>query len=268
MDTGSVQEIQGVATQGRGDGSNEWVSSYTVTMSNDAVSFTAVDGGFEFTGNVGPGDSVVRNNFAAVVTARYVGIDPKTWNGMISMRAGVYVAVGATLPSSPDITIPSPPAPRCSFCRFVGAAVARIGACKTVKSRCWTWLSGRPLKAFKGFPFRKGTNLAADARCPLLRPLSSETQSPTMIPTVAQSNNRVFGRAWDLGFDPSSLMATRTLPSVDHSHFEILCKMGNCVDHKLRTVVRSVSHSRIPRAPTSADSDPSLSSGPTRANYN
>ena len=108
MDTGSVQEIQGVATQGRGDGStpDQWVSSYKVTMSNDTISWTDVDGGFTFTGNVGAGDPVVRNNFAAVVTARYIGIDPQTWNDRISMRAGVYVAVGATLPSSP-LLLPS-----------------------------------------------------------------------------------------------------------------------------------------------------------------
>ena len=105
MDTGSVQDIQGVTTQGRSD-QPQWVSSYTVSISQDRISWTAVDGGFIFTGNVGSGDPMVRNNFAAVVTARYVSIEPQTWEQHISMRAGVYVAVGATLPSSPD---PCPP---------------------------------------------------------------------------------------------------------------------------------------------------------------
>ena len=107
MDTGSVQDIQGVATQGRGDADPQWVSSYTVSVSNDGSNWTSVDGGSTFTGNVGAGDPVVRNNFAAVVTARYVRIEPKSWSSHISMRAGVYVVVGATFPSSPNPWPPS-----------------------------------------------------------------------------------------------------------------------------------------------------------------
>ncbi|KAJ1467527.1 hypothetical protein T484DRAFT_1858558, partial [Baffinella frigidus] len=95
MDTGSVQNIEGVATQGRGgDTEDQWVSSYTVSVSDDKISWVAVDGGFTFTGNTGRGDAVVRNNFAAVVTARYVRIEPVTWTGYIAMRAGVYVERG------------------------------------------------------------------------------------------------------------------------------------------------------------------------------
>ena len=106
MDTGSVQDIQGVATQGRGDADPQWVSSYTVSISNDGTNWTPVDGGFTFTGNVGNGNNVVRNSFAGVVVARYVRIEPKTWSAHISMRAGVFFHLGATLPSSPD---PCPP---------------------------------------------------------------------------------------------------------------------------------------------------------------
>ena len=98
MDTGSVQDIQGVGTQGRGDGEPQWVTTYTVSVSSDGSSFTAVDGGFTFTGNVANGNNVVRNSFAAVVTARYVRIEPKTWSQHISMRAGVYLYLGAALP--------------------------------------------------------------------------------------------------------------------------------------------------------------------------
>jgi len=97
MDTGSVQVIKAVATQGRGDawtdgsGASQWVTSYKVLVSNDASTWTPVDAGFTFTGNVGKGDPVVRNNFAAAVTARYVRIEPVTWSGRIAMRAGVYL---------------------------------------------------------------------------------------------------------------------------------------------------------------------------------
>jgi hypothetical protein len=91
MDTGSVRSIKGVATQGRGDNAyDQWVKSYKVSVSNDASSWTPVDGGRTFTGNVGAGDAVVRNDFAAVVSARYVRIEPVTWEVWISMRAGVF----------------------------------------------------------------------------------------------------------------------------------------------------------------------------------
>jgi hypothetical protein len=56
MDTGSVQDaITGVATQSRADDGNEqWVSSYKVAVSNDASSWTPVDGGVTFSGNPTP----------------------------------------------------------------------------------------------------------------------------------------------------------------------------------------------------------------------
>jgi hypothetical protein len=51
MDTGSVQDaITGVATQGRSD-YQQWVSSYKVSVSDDASSWTPVDGGVTFPGN-------------------------------------------------------------------------------------------------------------------------------------------------------------------------------------------------------------------------
>ena len=56
MDTGSVQDaITGVATQGRSDGDYvQWVSSYNVSVSDDASSWTPVDGGVTLPGNPKP----------------------------------------------------------------------------------------------------------------------------------------------------------------------------------------------------------------------
>ena len=54
------------------------------------MSWTVVDGGAKFTGNV-EAHAVVRNDFAGVVTARYVRIHPVDWHDHISMRAGVHV---------------------------------------------------------------------------------------------------------------------------------------------------------------------------------
>jgi len=59
-------------------------------VSFDAIDWTPVDGGAEFTGNV-ENHAVVRNDFAGVVTARYVRINPVYYHGYMSMRAGVYV---------------------------------------------------------------------------------------------------------------------------------------------------------------------------------
>ena len=99
MDTGSVRNIIGVVTQGRGwDSANgdkrQMVNSYTVSVSDDdKVTWKDVDAGKIFTGNVvGEGaDTKVQNNFAAPVQARYVRIHPVSWNGAIAMRAGVYL---------------------------------------------------------------------------------------------------------------------------------------------------------------------------------
>jgi len=61
-----------------------------VSVSTDASTWTPVDAGLTFTGNVDGGDAVVKNTFAAAVTARYVRIEPVTWENSIAMRAGVY----------------------------------------------------------------------------------------------------------------------------------------------------------------------------------
>ena len=91
MDTGSVRALKGVATQAA-PAVQQFVTSCRVSVSNDASSWTSVDGGFVFTGNVAGGrNAVVRNDFAAVVNARYVRIEPVTWVGHICLRVGVYI---------------------------------------------------------------------------------------------------------------------------------------------------------------------------------
>ena len=60
-------------------------------MSFDAFSWTPVDAGAMFAGNVGPGENISQGNFSAAVSARYVRIEPVAWINHISMRAGVYV---------------------------------------------------------------------------------------------------------------------------------------------------------------------------------
>jgi hypothetical protein len=92
MDTGSVRKIMGVVTQPRGD-ENQMVTSYTVSVSDDNLTWKDVDGGVTFTGNVVGSDRNVKvqNEFAAAVQARYVRINVVSWDGHLSMRAGVYL---------------------------------------------------------------------------------------------------------------------------------------------------------------------------------
>ena len=98
MDTGSDRRIKGVAIQGRGNSNaqgsqaNHFVSYFNVSYKKVGWnSFSWVDGGATYTGNTGGGETVVRANFDAVVTARWIRIHPTEWHGYIVMRAGVYI---------------------------------------------------------------------------------------------------------------------------------------------------------------------------------
>ena len=89
IDTGSVQKIEGVVTQGRGD-YGQWVTSFKVMVSDDGSSWTDVQCGFTFTGNTNQ-HTKVKTLFDGVVKARFVRIFPQTWYGWMSMRAGVII---------------------------------------------------------------------------------------------------------------------------------------------------------------------------------
>jgi hypothetical protein len=98
MDLGKVQEVIGVVTQGRSHScsgcaaKNDYVESYKVKVSDDGSSWTDVDDGNVFTGNVASGGDKVRNDFSKPLHARYVRIVVQSWNGWIVMRSGVVVA--------------------------------------------------------------------------------------------------------------------------------------------------------------------------------
>ena len=103
IDAGVVRTVAGVATQGRGDGSNDqWVSSFKVSVSVDNTTWTAVDGGATLGCFLSPGcgatfvgntdtDTVVKNKFSGVVHARYVRIEVVTWEQHIAMRAALLL---------------------------------------------------------------------------------------------------------------------------------------------------------------------------------
>ena len=89
MDTGAVQTITGVVTQGY-KFANYWVQTFRVEVSADASVWKQVECGRIFAGNVDY-DSKVKTFFSAPVEARYVRILPLTWYNAPMMRAGVLV---------------------------------------------------------------------------------------------------------------------------------------------------------------------------------
>lgn len=92
-------EVGGIATQGRNvnsdlyKGASQWVTSYTLSYSNDQTTWTPVkseDGTPQmFIGNV-DSSTVVKNALQPPVSAKYLRIHPQGWLGHISMRVELY----------------------------------------------------------------------------------------------------------------------------------------------------------------------------------
>ena len=91
IDLGIVVTAYGIVTQGRKPEScpcSQWVTTYTVALSLDGLSWE--DLGTTFTGN-GDRDTRVVGAFSTRREARYVRILPQSWNEWLSMRAGVLL---------------------------------------------------------------------------------------------------------------------------------------------------------------------------------
>ena len=67
------------------------MKSYKVKVSENGSSWTNVESGRVFTGNIASGDEKVRRDFRKAVSARYVRIVVQSWNNWIAMRAAVVV---------------------------------------------------------------------------------------------------------------------------------------------------------------------------------
>jgi len=91
MDIGQSLLIGGVVTQSRADMPWEYVTGYTVEISLDGSSWTALSGLY----HSGPHGGVVQM-FPSPVQARYVKIVCQTYNAWMSMRAGVLACEAAT----------------------------------------------------------------------------------------------------------------------------------------------------------------------------
>ncbi|XP_072410141.1 inactive carboxypeptidase-like protein X2 [Chiloscyllium punctatum] len=92
VDARKLIEFSGVITQGRDSLlHNDWVSSFYVQFSNDSRTWmTYTDGYYDwlFYGNVDT-DTPVLNEFPETVVARFIRINPQTWNGSLCMRMEV-----------------------------------------------------------------------------------------------------------------------------------------------------------------------------------
>ena len=99
MDAGSVTSIFGVATSGRRN-SNQWVKSYTVEYSKNYngpwSKVNGADGKVKKFGANNNRNTQILNEFTKTINARYVRIYPQSWQGHVSMRAGLYVVGGGS----------------------------------------------------------------------------------------------------------------------------------------------------------------------------
>jgi len=108
VDTGSMQIIGAVSTQGKAD-ELFWVTKYTVATSPDGVTWTdsRVNGILHVYHANFDQNTVVTNDVLGTVLARYVRVYPKSWYGRIAMRLGVSVCHTGhkiALPTSPTLT--------------------------------------------------------------------------------------------------------------------------------------------------------------------
>ena len=87
LDLKNVQTILGVATKGRAD-AQQWLTSFTVSVSANGDSWDSVDNGYKFTGN---SDVYKLKNsfFSKSVTCRYVRIEMAGFNSHVSLRAAI-----------------------------------------------------------------------------------------------------------------------------------------------------------------------------------
>ena len=89
IDTGSLQTIAGVVTQGRRN-SAQWVTSFIVKVSADGRQWKDVECQRRWSGNKDQ-NTKVRTSFPEPLIARFVRVYPMTWHNWPSMRVGALI---------------------------------------------------------------------------------------------------------------------------------------------------------------------------------
>eukprot|EP01052_Picozoa_sp_SAG31_P005099 SAG31_NODE_219_length_19926_cov_4.297297_12_plen_967_part_00 len=94
IDLGKLESVSGAVIQRRKDIPAQFIKKYKVHYSADGTSWEALAGGSEQTCDWNGRDDADEKSyteFEEVVTARYIRLEPLTWNLHISMRAAVVV---------------------------------------------------------------------------------------------------------------------------------------------------------------------------------
>ena len=94
LDLRSTKKVVGVRTQGRHQRKygNQYVKSFKVLYSNNNRNWNYVDKGITFKHSTRDNRKIITTSFAIPVTARYIRIQPQSWNRHISMRVDVLTA--------------------------------------------------------------------------------------------------------------------------------------------------------------------------------
>jgi len=87
MDNGKIANISGVVIQGRAN-NDQRVTTFRVKYRDSGETWSDVDGSAIYTGNTDR-DTKVEVTFATPLNTRYIRIYPETWNGHMSLRAGI-----------------------------------------------------------------------------------------------------------------------------------------------------------------------------------
>ncbi len=93
MNLGSAKWVDGIVTQGRGNGYGQYVSRYAVLTSEDGYSFSSRG---VFPGNIDQGNGRQYTVFKPV-RAQYVRVVPVSWNNHITMRVDALLGDGESL---------------------------------------------------------------------------------------------------------------------------------------------------------------------------
>ncbi|XP_031561085.1 uncharacterized protein LOC116297077 [Actinia tenebrosa] len=93
IDLGTMKWVTKIATQGRNTASKQWVKEYTLSFTNDTITWQDYRGDENctkrFIGNTDI-NTVVTHELPVPVKTRYVSILPQAWKGRIAMRVELY----------------------------------------------------------------------------------------------------------------------------------------------------------------------------------
>jgi hypothetical protein len=95
MQMDAATKVAGVAIQGRGDGPEQWITTFTAKYKDSTGQWKDVDNGFVYSGTSNE-DSIVWVPFNTPVSTTAVRVYPKTWNAWICGRFDLLGSTGSS----------------------------------------------------------------------------------------------------------------------------------------------------------------------------